>query len=264
MQYPVQFPGSSEPLEKSARKVISVPARHCLPCTAANGFLLNSVAVSRVQKRNMRLWFNEVIWLHRNQSPGRTGWLQQKCLPNLTQLLLKSFYKPVLKHFVKWRLKQRKTVPLCSPWDNNLKCFKFGLHLLHFLYSFLNQNNQLHKKRETMEISQAEKCFKTGFFLNMILKLYVTTKLGLNNLGCKKSNWPMCLAHYSWNACSLQILYCYLTISMWGKPLHILGSTSSLRCSNLLVGKKVILRMGDNIKAQFPFIRLVALSHSCF
>lgn len=39
-----------------------------------------------------------------------------------------------------------------------------------------------------MEISQAEKCFKTGFFLDMILKLYITTKLGLNNLDCKKSN----------------------------------------------------------------------------
>lgn len=113
-----------------------------------------------------------------------------------------------------------------------------------------------------MEISQAEKYFKCGFFLNMILKLYITTKLGFNILGCKESNLPVCLADYSWNACTLQILYCYLTIAMWGKLLHSLGSTSSLRCSKFSVGKKAILRMGDNIKAQFPFIRLGSLSHS--
>lgn len=28
------------------------------------------------------------------------------------------------------------------------------------------------------------------------------------------------------------------------------------------MGKKVVLRKGDDIKAQFPFIRLVSLSHS--
>lgn len=82
-----------------------------------------------------------------------------------------------------------------------------------------------------VEISQAEKCFKAEFFLNVILKLCITTKLDLDILGCKESNLTVCLAHF-WNACSLQFLYCYLTMTVWGKPLHILSSTSSLRCQH--------------------------------
>lgn len=100
-----------------------------------------------------------------------------------------------------------------------------------------------------MEISEAEKCFKIGFFLSIILKLYITTKLGLDVLGCKESNLPV----------SPNSLLLFNRIYL-GETLAYFKFHVFFKMSKFLVGKKVILRMGDNIKAQFPLIRLVSLN----
>lgn len=89
-----------------------------------------------------------------------------------------------------------------------------------------------------MKISQAEKCFKTGFFLNIILKLYITTKLGLDILGCKESNLPVCQ--------NSLLLFNHIYL---GKTLAYFKFHIFFKMSKFLVGKKVFLRMRDNIKA---------------